>query len=147
MVFFRNLPIARKMAIAFGVISVLCIILGTICLKSLSAIHESTVDLATNRLPSVRALGNIRLAVSNVRRAELNFTSCKTPECVEHYRAERKEYLEELEGHTKEYLPLISLEIVTEREKADKNKTHSFVALVHLSLSLILSKRERENLS
>lgn len=108
MVFFRNLPIARKMAIAFGIVSVLCMILGTICLKSLSTIHEATVDLATNRLPSVRALGNIRLAVSNVRRAELNFTSCKTPECVEHYSAERKEYLEELESHVKEYLPLIS---------------------------------------
>lgn len=108
MFFFRNLPIARKMALAFGIVSVLCMILGALCLKSLSTIHEATVDLATNRLPSVRALGNIRLAVSNVRRAELNFTSCKTPDCVEHYRAERQEYLEELQTHVKEYLPLIS---------------------------------------
>lgn len=105
---FRNLPIARKMIIAFGVVSVLCMTLGAICLMSLSAIHKATLDMATNRLPSVQALGNVRLSVSNVRRAELNFMMCKTPECVEHYRVERLDYIEKLEGYVKQYLPLIT---------------------------------------
>ncbi len=96
------------MAIAFGVVSVLCIILGAICLMSLSATHKATLDLATNRLPGVQALGNVRLSVSNVRRAELNFMMCKTPECIEHYRVERLDYIEKLEGYVKQYLPLIT---------------------------------------
>jgi methyl-accepting chemotaxis protein len=108
MAFFRNLPIARKMAIAFGGVSVLCITLGMICLMSLSTIHKATLEMATNSLPSVRALGNVQLSVSNVRRAELNFMMCKTPECIEHYRVERLDYIEKLEGYVKQYLPLIT---------------------------------------
>lgn len=108
MFLFRNLPIARKMALAFGFVSLLCMTLGIICLISLSTIHTATVGMATNQLPSVRALGNVRLSVSNVRRAELNFMMCKTPECVEHYRVERLEYIEKLEVFVKEYIPLIT---------------------------------------
>jgi methyl-accepting chemotaxis protein len=68
---FRNLKIGKKLSLGFGLILVITAGLGIFAIREVSKVNASTVDLATNWLPSVRVLGDLRFIVSSERRAEL----------------------------------------------------------------------------
>jgi methyl-accepting chemotaxis protein len=72
MKWFNNLKIGRKLAIGFGVIGIMMIGLGIFSVVQLSKVNGSTVDIATNWLPSVKVLGEMRFITSEIRRLELN---------------------------------------------------------------------------
>jgi methyl-accepting chemotaxis protein len=68
---FNNLTIGKKLALGFGMIGTLMAALGMFSLVQLSKVNASTVDLATEWLPSVGAMGEIRYIISTERRYEL----------------------------------------------------------------------------
>jgi methyl-accepting chemotaxis protein len=105
---FRNLNIGMKLTLGFGTIGILMIGLGIFSLIQMSAINANTVDLATNWMPSVRVLGEIRYVISTERRFELYHTqrADKKDETADEAGMAKQNDL--LAKAQKEYEPLIS---------------------------------------
>ena len=68
--FISNLRIGSKLALAFTVTTLLTIVLAALSWSQMSRIDAGSEDLATNWLPSVQAISNVRVAANRVRRAE-----------------------------------------------------------------------------
>jgi methyl-accepting chemotaxis protein len=69
---FQNLKISRKLALGFGIVLLLMVGLGIFALTQLATVNSATVDLATNRVPGMRALANIRFDTVSLKRRELS---------------------------------------------------------------------------
>jgi methyl-accepting chemotaxis protein len=78
---FHNLPLARKFALAFGLVCCLCIALGTYTFLTLRSISAMSVEVGGDDFPSIANLAVIRNSMNQVRRADLNILLCPTPEC------------------------------------------------------------------
>ena len=72
MTWFTNLKIGKKLGLGFGAVLVLMVIQGALSLVQLSKLNGAATDLATNWLPSVKAVGQLRFDAAKVRRWELN---------------------------------------------------------------------------
>ncbi len=68
--FLSNLRIGSKLALAFSVTTLLTVVLATLAWTQMSRINDGSEDLATNWLPSVQAISNVRVAANRVRRTE-----------------------------------------------------------------------------
>jgi methyl-accepting chemotaxis protein len=68
-----NLRIGVRLGIGFGVTLVLLCLVGALGLAQTSRIYSGTQDLATNLLPSVQRLGNIRALADEARQASLSY--------------------------------------------------------------------------
>ena len=71
MALLSSLKIGKKLFLGFATVELLMLILGVFSLMQLSKVNDSTVDMATNWLPSVEVLGEIRYVTSADRRYEL----------------------------------------------------------------------------
>lgn len=67
---FRDLRISRKLFISFGLILVLATVTGTFSLWQLSLVNQSANELATNWLPSIKTLGDVKLLLARLRSNE-----------------------------------------------------------------------------
>ena len=107
MAWFSNLSIGKKLGSGFSLVLVLMAVLGTLSLLQLAKINESTVDIATNWLPSVRTIGQLRFDATEVRRWELSYF-------INSDKAQAEERIEHAQSKVidaeKEYEPLISSE-------------------------------------
>ena len=104
----RDVPIGRKFVIAFGIVCVLCLGLGTYTYFTFHSIATSTADVSKNAFPSLIHLAQARGAVNVLRRADLDLMLCQTPECVSKYSAMRQSGLSDYQSEIKAYEPLIS---------------------------------------
>ena len=66
-----NIKIGTRLAIGFGVTLVLLCASGTMAIYQVSNVYKGTEDLATDWLPSIQTLGEIRARANEVRRATL----------------------------------------------------------------------------
>ncbi len=66
-----NMKLGARLGAAFGVMGVLLLIMATVGLFLMSRLHANTGDLATNWLPSIRALGEIHGELDIARRTSL----------------------------------------------------------------------------
>lgn len=72
MTWLRKMKIAPKLGLGFGAILALMVVMGGISLLQLSKLNGNTVELATNWLPSVQALADLRFDCAAARRWELS---------------------------------------------------------------------------
>ena len=72
MQWFTNLKVSRKLGLGFGVVLFLMVGLGAFSLLQLANVNDATVSLATQRLPAVRALANIRFDTTTLKGRQLN---------------------------------------------------------------------------
>ena len=70
---FANLSVAKKLGFGFGIIVFLVVFMGGLSLIELGKVNAETVDIATNWLPSVSTINQLRFDASCVRRDALNF--------------------------------------------------------------------------
>jgi methyl-accepting chemotaxis protein len=70
---FNNLKISKKLTVGFGGVEALMIGLGIFCMFQLAKVNSTTVDIATNWLPSVEAIANLRFDATAVRKDSLNY--------------------------------------------------------------------------
>ena len=108
MTWLRNLPIARKFTIAFGIVCGLCIVLGVFTFFVLRDIAAKNLDLSTNAFPSVIALSNARGGINAMRREDLDMLLCQTPACAGQHTERRAEDLAKAQAAIKSYEPMIS---------------------------------------
>lgn len=79
--------------------------LGLFSLTQLSRVHATTVEVIADRMPSLRALGNLKYDTSAMRRAELSYLLAVDHK--EQWNASMNEALDEIQRHGKEYQSLI----------------------------------------
>ncbi|WP_263350966.1 HAMP domain-containing methyl-accepting chemotaxis protein [Acidicapsa acidisoli] len=105
---FRNLPIARKFVFAFGIVCLLCALQGALAIYGFVKINSTLSDMAENAMPARQALGEIRMAITQTRRADLALLLCATDECTTTYKAKREKAAESFAAGVRTYTPLIS---------------------------------------
>ncbi len=86
----RNLPLSRKFTYTFGVICVLCLLMGVYTFCTLHSIASRIAEVSGNHLPSLIYLGEIRDGVSAERRESLELMLCQTPSCTADHTAQRQ---------------------------------------------------------
>ncbi len=94
---FSHFKIGAKLALAFFAVIVLTISLGVFSVMQLARINNATGEIATNWLPSVEKIGNLRVAINLFRRAQANHVLSSTD-------AERSAVLVKLEADKKKIL-------------------------------------------
>jgi methyl-accepting chemotaxis protein len=69
----NRLTIGTKIAAAFGLITVMVLVLGLTCLNRMSAVNDRAIDVRDNWLPSVGTMGLLLHAVDRTRLNEARF--------------------------------------------------------------------------
>jgi methyl-accepting chemotaxis protein len=104
----RNLPIAHKFTVAFGIVCGLCIVLSAFTFTTFRSIAIRSEDVSNNALPSLIALANISSAASDARREDLDLLLCQTPACSSDHNAKRQKAFADYQAGIKAYEPRIS---------------------------------------
>jgi methyl-accepting chemotaxis protein len=110
MKWFYDLKIAKKLMLSFSVILVLLSALGGFSLIQLDKVNDVSSALATNWLPSIRTLANIKLTLSRTRSFELQYITATTPERATDAKNAATKMLAELAKQQKLYETQISEE-------------------------------------
>src|SRR5450830_877437 len=108
MKWFYDLKIAKKLILSFSVILLLVAALGAFALMQVSKVNEASGEIATNWLPSIRTLADIKLSLSRARSMELQYISATTPERAAEAGASAMKQLSLLASNQKLYLTQIS---------------------------------------
>jgi len=104
----RNIPIARKFLLAFGLVCLLCLALGAYSFFTFRTIAAASDDVSTNGFPAVIALSDMRAGFNRVARADLKLLLCQTPACSSEQTSRRQQSLAEYDKAEKLYEPTIS---------------------------------------
>ena len=75
MKWFYDLKIAKKLILAFALVSILTCILGGFSIVQLVKVSQASTDIASNWLPAVRYLGKIQVSLSRYRISEATHIS------------------------------------------------------------------------
>ncbi|HEX4321803.1 MAG TPA: methyl-accepting chemotaxis protein [Acidobacteriaceae bacterium] len=104
----NNLPVARKFMVAFGIVCALCILLGVYTLMTLRNIAKDSADVSDSAIPSVQYLSDIRGALNDLRRQDLDLLLCTTQSCNAEHSANRQQAIAAYAAAAKGYEPFIS---------------------------------------
>lgn len=99
----RNLPVSRKMTLAFGIVCALCTTMGVYSFAVFSSIAKQSTEVSANYFPSLVLLDKARGEINNLRRADLNLMFCQNAECALTTSARRADALEKYQASLKEY--------------------------------------------
>ena len=117
MISLSRLKIAPRLAVGFGTVLALTLIVGLFSVKQLAKVDDAAEDLATNWLPSTRALGEYAIAVYDIRRSQSRLTMTDKPEELD----EQLKAIETRKGVAEKawnvYLPMVT--DAEERQLAD----------------------------
>jgi len=104
----RNIPIARKFTYAFGLVCILCILLGAYTFVTFRNLAAKNLDVSDNSFPSVIHLTDARAAMNSIRRFDLDLLLCPAPACLARYREQREKAMVEYSAAAKAYEPFVS---------------------------------------
>jgi methyl-accepting chemotaxis protein len=104
----KNLPVSKKFVYAFGIVCVLCILLGSYTSITFRGIATKSVDVSDNSFPSVLALSAMRGGANTVRREDLELLLCQTATCTSDHTAKRQKGMEAYQANLKIYEPMVS---------------------------------------
>jgi methyl-accepting chemotaxis protein len=139
----NNLQIGKKLVLGFGILEALMIALGVFSVVQLSKVNANTVDIATNWLPSVRAIAQLKLDAADVRRDTLNFVIANS-EKREHYREKINAELSALTDDEKKYERLISSEEERKLYQGWREQWDKYIAVNTRVMALAEQNRNTE---
>ncbi|MBJ6725785.1 HAMP domain-containing methyl-accepting chemotaxis protein [Geomesophilobacter sediminis] len=105
---FKDMRIGGKIFFVVLVVLGLTAILGVFSIYQLGRVNASTVDIATNWLPSVKTLGRMEANMGEIRRSELQFVLSDSKENLEKYAKRLETQFESMKKTQAEYEKLIS---------------------------------------
>ena len=108
MTWLRNLPIARKFTLAFGIVCSLSIVLGAYTFLTFRGISAKNTDVANNSLPSVIVLSDARGSLNSIRREDLDLLLCQTAACTSQHTDKRATDIASFKSALKTYEPMVS---------------------------------------
>lgn len=100
---FARLNVARKMVFAFGIVCLLCVILGAVSAYSIYRVNQSTQEIAGKWLPSIDALSQLRIHLSDARRTEFIISICTNDACLKRNSQSRLNHLAMLQESQDRY--------------------------------------------
>ncbi|WP_337268504.1 HAMP domain-containing methyl-accepting chemotaxis protein [Oryzifoliimicrobium ureilyticus] len=109
-----NISIRSGLLVLLLTLSSLFLINSSVGLYSLSRLHDASMDIGTNWLPSVKVVADIRNAMDAKRMAYLQLNVAKTPEQITAFKGALKTADQQLADALTAYLPLSSSERETE---------------------------------
>jgi methyl-accepting chemotaxis protein len=107
MQWFTNLKVSQKLGLGFAIVLLLMAGLSVFSLRQLATLNGSTVDLATNWMPSVEALANVRFHTVTLKRRENNLLVADKKD-IDSWEDQIKAIRSRLAEDCKAYEPLIS---------------------------------------
>jgi methyl-accepting chemotaxis protein len=120
----RNLPVARKFFLAFGVVCVLCVCLGIYAIFTFHGLSKLSTNVSEKGFPSAVYLADMRGGIQRTRRADLDLLLCSAPTCLNDQMAKRQSAIDSYEVSLKKYEPLVD----SDRERALYEKFSSTFA-------------------
>ncbi len=124
---YRNIPIARKFALAFGLVCALCIALGAYTYFTLRSIDLQTKDESLSSLPSVVDIAEMRGTLYKLRLEDLNLLLNQRPEWIAQHSQLRQQALEGFQANEEAYAKLVD----TGEESQLFEKAKSSIARYH----------------
>jgi methyl-accepting chemotaxis protein len=103
----RNVPIGLKFKLAFGIVCLLCTALGLYSCLTYWDVSKKTGTMAQDALPSIIHLTEMRGALNELRRHDLDLLLCSSNECLTQHSDKRHGAIETFEGKMKMYEPLV----------------------------------------
>jgi methyl-accepting chemotaxis protein len=80
MKWFYDLKISRKLISVFFIVVALEAALGAFAIRELSSVNQASTEIATNWLPSIRTLSQLKLSLARIRSFELQHILAATPQ-------------------------------------------------------------------
>jgi methyl-accepting chemotaxis protein len=111
---FNNWRIGYKLGASFFVLVLSTLLLGAVALTQLSHINSNTQDIAGNWLPSIESLGDMRIALNRMRRAEGRMASASSPHDLEVQTKNANELKALFVKHESRYSTMVTLGRETE---------------------------------
>ncbi len=105
---FKNLKISGKIFTAVFSVLLLTVLLGIFSIWQIAGVNGSTVDIATNWLPSVKMLGEISSDTGMFRRLEFQHVLSTTKEDMDRYEKRIQDESAQVEKDLAEYDKLIA---------------------------------------
>ena len=102
------MKLSTKLVCSFTVLIVLLCGLGLFSLREMSAINAGTNDLATNWLPSIKVVGELRAQLNLFRRAQLLHILSTDPADMQRFEKQLGEVQLDIDKTMKRYEPLMS---------------------------------------
>jgi methyl-accepting chemotaxis protein len=133
---FRDLRVARKFFYAFGMVCLLTAFLGTAALFGFLKVRSAAENMVNGRMPSMKALGDIRYSVSTIRRTDALLLLCDTPECTARLTPKRVKYVASYREAMQAYEPLVTYPGERELFEAIRANADAYVALSDQSRKL-----------
>jgi methyl-accepting chemotaxis protein len=105
---FLNLRLFTKLMLSFGLVLALCLGLGVFSVFQLGKVNQTSTDLETNWMPSVRVLLEMKYDVARYRAQETQHILSNTEADFAKYEKRMAEFQSKLKAHSAEYEKLIS---------------------------------------
>ena len=120
----RNLSIATRAGLAFGLIVILVIVLGAVSLVQMSGMRTSAAEIETNWVPSITALDDISKNIYRLRAATLRILVDRNPQTTQQTLERATALLNQIIESEKNYEKLIS----SQRERTLFDELHKVQA-------------------
>ncbi|QJW98243.1 methyl-accepting chemotaxis protein [Frigoriglobus tundricola] len=107
---FHNRRIGTKLLLGFGTVCALMAAIGVFALDRLSRVNESTTDIATNWMPSIKFVQMVNIELFSFRRAELQYLLTSSEQEQANFITRMEATKVTLEKARQKYEPLIASE-------------------------------------
>jgi len=108
MQWFYDLKISKKLISVFFIVVALEAALGAFAIRELGRVNQASTEIATNWLPSIRTLSQLKLTLSRIRSFELQHILASTPQEFEEIENNANKQIAALAKQQKDYLGQIS---------------------------------------
>jgi len=102
----RNLPINHKIRYSFGLVILVCALLGTLSTMGILRINAAVDEIVHCTMPSMRILGDLRFQMATIRRTEALLLLCTDSACQDHYLAKHAKTMEGFSASLAAYEPI-----------------------------------------
>ncbi|ASU37868.1 methyl-accepting chemotaxis protein [Herbaspirillum sp. meg3] len=108
MKWFYDLKISRKLISVFCIVIAMEAVLGAFAIRELGRVNQASTDIATNWLPSIRTLSQLKLSLSRIRSFELQHILASTPQEFEEIEKNADKQIANLKKQQDKYVKQIS---------------------------------------
>jgi methyl-accepting chemotaxis protein len=140
---FGHLKISQKLGLGFGAVLFLMLAMAALSVRQLAAVNHDTEDLATNWMPSIKALAAMRFHTLTVRRRELSLLLADEKE-IDTWKAQINEANRQLSEDFKIYEPLISSPEENQIYRDYRNHHREYLDIQDKVVKLATENRRRE---
>jgi methyl-accepting chemotaxis protein len=139
--FLRNLKVAPRAAICFGIIALIVAMLGVYALRQLNVMHHAATQLRTDSMASYARLGEMNDSMLRLRIVAFRLLVDREPEAVKVSAARSNELAAALRASNEEYAKLVSSDAEREQYSAYKGMLEEYFAVNREAANLSTSDR------